>query len=159
MFLCRGGIFHNKRFNTILSPVFAMQLSRDIGLGLVGSLGFGIGWISAFFQPSGKVVFSQVELMRVSRAECPVSPMFLSIEYVTLSAPGAVSLPGLKACESSERVNGVSVMSGIEHAVSITCILFGCSLFRLSMTCCGKFAVADRDANMSASLFASLRGL
>ena len=49
----RGPRRHCRRVSSILSAVLAVQLMGEMGRGLVGFLGLGMGWMSAAFHSGG----------------------------------------------------------------------------------------------------------
>ncbi|KAG0716277.1 hypothetical protein GWK47_010091 [Chionoecetes opilio] len=71
---------HRKRASTILSAVLAVQLIREMGRGLVGSLGLGMGWMSASFHAEGKQPAIQEELIRARSAASLSAPAWASME-------------------------------------------------------------------------------
>ena len=66
--------------STILSAILAVQLIREIGRGLVGSLGLGMDWMSAAFYADNKRPASQEVLIRTRIASSPADPAWASIE-------------------------------------------------------------------------------
>ena len=113
---------------------WAVQEMREMGLSLVGSLGFGMGWMSASFHTGGRQPANQDALSMASRAVSPAGPACVSIEYVKPSAPAAVSRPFFLVLVSSCRVKSWSVTSAISHA-SLT------ASSRCSQSCCWRWRV------------------
>ena len=72
-----------------------MQDDKAIGRRLSGSLGFGTDWMSCLFHILGLFCSVCYLFICLSNARSPAGPSILTIVYVILSAPGAVSLPVL----------------------------------------------------------------
>ena len=65
---------HRRRVRTIHSAVLAVQLIREMGRGLVGSLGLGMGWMSATFHADGRRPARHEQLITASSAASPEGP-------------------------------------------------------------------------------------
>ena len=75
--------------------------SKDIGLNSSFSPGFGIGVCATVFQWYGTLPKFQLTLYILLAKLLATGPEFFTIEYVILSAPGALSLPLEKALSIS----------------------------------------------------------
>ena len=113
-----GPNFHERRLSTILFMVLPKQLTREMGLYFLGSLGLGMGTMSALFQVAGSLPRFQLVLMSRRKTRSPAIPMWDIMEWVIRSWPGVVSDDVLYAARSSSTVKSTSASSGVVVAIS-----------------------------------------
>ena len=83
-----------------------------MGLGFMGSFGFGMGWKSWSFQGIGLFLSAHVLFIRPRNNISAPGPMFAIMEQEIPSAHDAVSLPLCLHLLSSSIVKGQPVSSG-----------------------------------------------
>ena len=79
--VCSSPTFNFALAKTIFSEVFPKTLSSAMGLGFMGSFGFGMGWKSWSFQAIGLFLSSYVLFINIPRNNVSApDPMFAYME-------------------------------------------------------------------------------
>lgn len=115
-----------------------MQDSNEMGLKVSWGPGLGIGWIMACFQAAGSVPELRDLLKRFLIVVRALLPRCLSMEYVILSMPGAVSLLIFKEDLISLSEKGISVSAGVSIAFWIDIFCLGQRSAKQFKVCAGS---------------------